>query len=463
MGAPVIQSITPPQPPAHSGTGPAPVVDPVAAHKSELDTVIGSHTKITDKSTPVDKSVSLLVDQVYGQNGQAKKNSGDAAWGLNNYVVNHPEAKAETVAALAQQYVKSYNAGGWQHSELQSTINMAGLGKEVGAALDALGKANPTAPRLNAAFGANKKQVALSASQELQLPEEAARKKTFYADLKTINDPKAIAVMEEFEYSHDQNTNRNNSIFGTRGLGDLSTATINDPRWTSITDKDKIIPTGERQKYIDAAKNLLSTDNQPLLAKVTGTDGRFDAAEGGNKSDLDKAIEAYNKPAETKKLDFQTVIQDPYLNHDEGKRWWANHEQGVATALVPLNESKVATLADQLSHGYNVTETVGDGSYSMHGLEKIASLTPDSPEWTSVGAGDQVSYDKRAAVIASAKLVTDPKNADVMKDVGGSDSTINNGNINNWLNSFNSQMKAQIDVTVADQAKDPLLALNGDI
>ena len=453
--------------PAHlTGGAPAgttPADQTRAKYDPAMDKVMGSHTTITDKSTAVDKSVSHLVDQVYGQNGQAKMGSGDAAWNLKQYITDHPEAKPEVTAALAQHYAKSYDAPAWQHAELGSVINQAGLGKDVGVALDALGAANPTAPHLTAARAMNGKQTSLSASQDLQVGDQAAKKGKFYDDLKTLNDPKAIATMEEFEYSSDQSTDRTNSRFGPNGVKMMSEASVDDPRWTSVTDKNKIIPREDRQKYIDAAKNVGAEENQPLVKEVTGDDGIFDPANGMFKSDLDRAIEKHDQPVQSKKLDYETVVQDGYLNKDEGKRWWANHEKDVNQALGPLNDPEVGKLADRLGHEFDATEKDGDGNFSMHALEKIATLTPDSPEWGPTGGPDQVAYDKRADVIKSAQFVTDPKNADVMKSVRGGDDTVDVGDIQKWRVDFQDRMKAQVEVSPEDQAKDPLLAINGDI
>lgn len=454
MGTPSVQGTgrSTAVPPSSTAT----VVPPEAKYDPAMDAVMGSHTKITDKSTNVDKSVAHLVDQVYGQNGQAKMGSGDAAYQLKKYLTDHPDAKPQVVAALAQHYSDSFGQAPWRHNELKSVIKQAGLGADVGTALDALGKANPTAPHLLASKAMNGKQTSLSASQELQLGDKAAQKATFYGDLKTLNDPGAIATMEECEYSSDQSTNRDNGRFGTNGVKMLSEMKVDDPRWTSLQDKNKIVPMEKRQAMIDAAKNVYDPKNTDLLKEVTGDDGIFEPG------DLGKAIENNDKPIEPKKLDYETVVQDGYLNHDENKRWWANHEKDANQALGPLNDPNVTKLADHLGHQFDVTETEGDGKYSMHGLEKIATLTPDSPEWGPTGGPDQVPYEKRAAVIASAKFASDPSNADVMKYVRGGDDSVDAGDIQKWQDDFHSRMSAQVDVSVEDQKNDPLLAINGD-
>ena len=422
-----------------------------------MDAVMGSHTKITDKSTDVDKSVAHLVDQVYGQNGQATMRDGDAAYQLKKYVADHPEAKPQVVAALAQHYADSYDKAPWRHDALKSVIKQAGLQKDVGTALDALGKANPTAPHLVAARARNNKQTSLSASQELQLGDQAAQKTKFNDNLKVLNDPGAIATMEECEYSADQSTNRDNGRFGTNGVKMLSELTVDDPRWTTLQDKNKIVPKEKRQAMIDAAKVVNAPENTDLLKQVTGDDFIFE------RGDLDKAIANNDKPIEPKKLDYETVVQDGYLNHDENKRWWANHEKDVNEVLGPLNDTNVTKLADHLGHQFDVTEIEGDGNYSMHGLEKIATLTPDSAEWGPTGGPDQVPYEKRAQAIKAAQAATDPKNADVMKSVRGGDGSVDAGDIQKWQDDFHSRMSAQVEVSAEDQKNDPLLAINGDV
>ena len=428
-----------------------------------MDKVMGAHTTITAKSTAVDKSVAHLIDQVYGQNGQATMRDGDAAYQLKKYVADHPEAKPQVVAALAQHYADSYDKAPWRHEALKSVINQAGLETDVGTALDVLGKANPNAPHLTASRAMNGKEVSLSASQELQAGNKAAKTNKFYDDLKTLSDPKAIATMEEFEYSNDQSTNRDNGRFGTMGVQMMSKASIDDPRWTSLTDKNKIIPKEERQKCIDAAKNVAADENKPLVDKVTNGDDIFDPATSCGCSEIKAAIEEHEKPPQNKTLDYESVVQDRYLNHDEDKRWWANHEKGLNQALGSLNDPNVSKLADRLDHEFDATQVDGDGNFSMHGLEKIATLTPDSPDWGPTGGPDQVPYEKRAEVVKAAQVATDPKYADVMKFVRGGDDTINAGDIQKWQDDFQSRMKAQVVISPEDQANDPLLAINGDV
>lgn len=202
---------------------------------------------------------------------------------------------------------------------------------------------------------------------------EIDQRKEFKGSIETLNDPNARKMMDYLEWRQDHSqAQKDNGRYGENGMSLLADLKPDDPAWTDITKDTKydkyedVIPEGERQKYIDAAKTALKYPDQ--LAEVNGGDGIFE------EDDTKKWLE-------DREQDVDGEI-DSSKQQAEGNCWVltginsvANDEQGrniITNSIKPTGDGnyEVRFLGDETNSTYTVTkETLEKNNASQGDLD----------------------------------------------------------------------------------------------